>query len=135
MLLVSSPMPMPSSPWLLRLAGVAWMVIVAPLRAIVIVIGCSGCFAIVSFSCEANVMGWPSIATTTSPVISPAFSAGSPALTERTCGWTFGSTPMSPISNRVCPAGVSGVTLRESSRPLRSSPSDVSRLGRDPTAM
>ena len=62
-----------------------------------------------------------------------AFSAAPPGNTDRTCGCTFGRTPTSPTSNRLCPMTV-GVTLRSSAMPLRSRPIDTSRFAFVPTA-
>jgi len=72
------------------------------------------------------VIGCPSTVRTTSPGFSPALSAAPPDCTELTCGCTFGSTPMSPNSNRLCPT-TAGVTLRVCSKPLRSSLISTSR--------
>lgn len=89
-----------------------------PSRRMAIVSCSSGRFEMASLRLLENVIVSPFTDTTTSFGSSPAFSAGSPALTARMCGWTSGRTPMSPISNRL-PSGVFGVTFTEPSLPSR----------------
>ena len=95
-------MRMPSQPIWPRWSGVAWIVIVPRRRAAIVdrhrLAGVLGDRR--RAAATKNVIGWPSTATTTSPALMPARSAGSPAFTDLMCGWTSGSTPMSPISKR-----------------------------------
>ncbi len=88
-----------------------------------------------SRKCQWNVTGLPSTATITSPALSPARSPGSFGVTVRSRGCTFGSTPMSPTSNRLWPGNNVGVTVRLCSSPLRSRPIEISRFGFVPTAI
>ena len=62
--------------------------------------------ALIFLISESRVAGSPLTARIVSPACRPARSAADPGLTPRICGTIRGSTPMSPISNRVCASGV-----------------------------
>ena len=71
-----------------------------------------------SDTCDPNTIRWPFTDTMTSPALRPALSAGSPPSTERMLGFTSGSTPMVPTSNRASPRVRSSVRSGRIREPL-----------------